>query len=262
MSTQEKLHETDVTAHGAFARGPSLEGAALFLDADGTLLDIAATPEAATAPPGLAPILLKTHHALGGALAIVSGRRVEEIDRLFAPERLPASGVHGAQIRNKMNGQVEEDKFRIPLSIADGAAQLAQEFPGVIFEDKHEAVAVHWRMRRPLEAEIYDRLARLLHASGAEELSILRGHCVFEIKRASVNKGVAVRAFMRGAPFAGRRPIFVGDDVTDVDGIHAARALGGHAFSVGRRLPGAVGHFENPAAVRAWLAEFVRSDNP
>ncbi|MFO1117339.1 MAG: trehalose-phosphatase [Beijerinckiaceae bacterium] len=158
-------------------------------------------------------------------------------------------------------GTIVEPAFRIPAHIVEAATALADVFPGVLVEDKGEAIAVHWRLRPALADDIRAALVRLLEKAGASDLALMRGHCVFEIKRADVDKGAAVRAFMREPPFLGRMPVFIGDDVTDVDGMAAAKALGGLAFSVSGALPGADGCFEAPAAVRAWLVDFVRSNN-
>lgn len=259
MSTREKLHEGRDLARTGVTPSLSAARTALFLDADGTLLDIAPSPEAAAAPAGLAETLVRAFDALGGALAIVSGRRIEDLDRIFAPARLPASGVHGAQMRFARDCNISESAFRIPEPIVAAVTNLAQKFPGVVVEDKREAVAIHWRLRPALQDEIRARLTRILDEAQAPGLMLMRGHCVFEIKRAAIDKGEAVRAFMRASPFAGRTPVFVGDDITDVDGMAAAKALGGHAFSVSGALPGVDARFENPSAVRAWLNEFVRS---
>lgn len=191
--------------------------------------------------------------ALGGALAIVSGRRIEDIDRLFAPLRLPASGIHGAQLRRDADGEIRERGGPdIPAEVARSIEAVAARHPGVFVEDKGKALAVHWRAALDRQTALRDELDAAIRA--APNLSILRGHCVFEVKSSSTTKGDAVRTFMQAAPFAGRLPVFIGDDVTDVAGIAAAKALGGRAFSVGQRLEGADGVLASPTEVGAWLA--------
>jgi trehalose 6-phosphate phosphatase len=232
---------------------------ALFADADGTLLDIAMKPDEVYAPEGLVDTLDRAFVALDGALAIVTGRRVEEIDRIFDPTKLPASGVHGAQTRVARDGPiVDRGAPDIPQDLANAIRKVAAQFSGTLVEDKREALAVHWRAAPQVEAALHDQLVKLLQARGLAGLTVLRGHYVFEIKSPATSKGDAVRVFMQRPPFAERRPVFIGDDVTDVAGMAAAKALGGLAFSVGAPLPGADGMFASPADVRAWLHELVR----
>ncbi len=201
-------------------------------------------------------ILDRLYFALGGALAIVSGRRIEDIDRLFAPLRLPASGIHGAQWRGQADGAIaDRGGPDIPAAARRAIHAVAARHPGVFVEDKGKALAVHWRAAQERAAALWDELDAAIGTT--PQLAIMRGHCVFEIKSPSTSKGDAVRAFMQIAPFAGRRPVFIGDDVTDIAGIAAAKALGGRAFSVGRRLDGADGVFAAPAEVRAWLADLA-----
>ncbi|MFT4097332.1 MAG: trehalose-phosphatase [Rhodoblastus sp.] len=225
----------------------------LFADADGTLLNIAERPESARATSDILNILDRLYFALGGALAIVSGRRIEDIDRLFAPLRLPASGIHGAQLRARADGEIcDTGGPDIPADVARSIEAVARRHPGVFVEDKGKALAVHWRAAQERAKALSDELAATILPTPG--LSILRGHCVFEVKSSSTTKGDAVRAFMQAAPFAGRIPVFIGDDVTDVAGMAAAKALGGRAFSVGQRLEGADGVLASPAEVGAWLA--------
>jgi trehalose 6-phosphate phosphatase len=261
MSTRDLLLRPlggDLRAAALRTSASLLADAALFVDADGTLLDIAPSPDQATAPPGLADTLAAISAALDGALAIVSGRRIVDLDRIFAPVRFAASGVHGAEIRNTPDAAVTvRHTSGISSELARDVRRLGVRFPKTIVEDKGEAIAVHWRACPLVEADVYDAIARLLHVHDARHLVVMRGHFVFEIKSSGTTKGEAVRAFMLTAPFAGRRPIFIGDDVTDVAGLHAAKALGGSAFSVSAPLPGADAFFDSPAEVRAWLESLV-----
>lgn len=232
----------------------SLDEFCLFIDADGTLLDIAARPEHARASRFLLTVLDELYFALQGALAVVSGRRIEDIDRLFAPLRLPASGIHGAQLRRSPHAPIlEGDAPDIPAPIVRAIAAVARRHPGVFLENKGKALAVHWRAAQEREAALWTELSDALRDAAAPALAILRGHCVFEIKSPSTTKGDAVSAFMQTVPFAGRAPVFIGDDVTDIAGMAAAKAFGGHAYSVGQMLEGADGAFASPSDVRAWL---------
>lgn len=234
-----------------------LDEISLFVDADGTLLDISLRPEYAQASRALLTVLHDLYYALGGALAIVSGRRIEDIDRLFAPLRLPASGIHGAQMRIAADGDIIDGGAPdISAHFASLVTAVAARHPGAFVEDKGKALAVHWRAAPRAEQPLRTELAEIVE-SFAPQLAILSGHCVYEIKSAGATKGDAVRAFMALPPFAGRSPIFVGDDITDIAGIAAAKALGGRAFSVGQTLEGADAVFASPQDVRAWLGRLV-----
>ena len=261
MSTQQLMKPTagpDGLADTLERLASECQRIALFADADGTLLDIAMKPDEVLAPEGLVETLDRAYVALDGALAIVTGRRVEDIDRIFDPTKLPASGVHGAQTRVARDGPiVDRGAPDIPQDLANAIRKMAAQFAGTLVEDKREALAVHWRAVPQVESALHDQLVRLLQSRGLAGLTVLRGHSVFEIKSSATSKGDAVRDFMSRLPFMERRPIFIGDDVTDVAGMAAAKALGGLAFSVGAPLPGADGTFESPGDVRAWLRALV-----
>lgn len=231
----------------------------LFIDADGTLLDIAPRPEDVRASRDLLSTLRHLYSTLDGALAVVSGRRIEDLDRIFAPLRLPASGIHGAQLRPTPDSPIiEAGAPRLPAPVVSAASKAAERHAGVFLEDKGRALAVHWRAAPEAEAPLRAELDRIV-AAQENDVTLMQGHCVFEIKSSATSKGEAVRAFMARPPFAGRQPVFIGDDVTDIAGIAATKALGGQAFSVGQKLDGADGVFESPAQVRAWLAELAAS---
>ena len=237
----------------------SLDKICLFVDADGTLLDIASRPESAKATSDTLEILGALYLALGGALAIVSGRRIEDIDTLFAPLRLPASGIHGAQLRRAPEHPISDAGIPdIPPSVQKIVEGVAARHAGVFVEHKQKALAVHWRAAQERETALLDELGAAVDRM-EPELVILRGHCVFEVKSPSSTKGEAVRDFMETEPFAGRTPIFIGDDVTDIAGFAAVKALGGHAFSVGRKLEGADAVFASPTEVRAWLGRLIET---
>jgi trehalose 6-phosphate phosphatase len=210
---------------------------ALFLDFDGTLVDIAPTPDAVRAPRELIDALLCARETTGGALAIISGRPLSEIDKLLDPLRLPAAGVHGAE-----PAPVEPLPIEWVREIADAASRC----PGVIVENKIFTVAVHFRLA-PGHAETMRTVLAAIVARGSDDYEIMDAHCAYELRPRSVNKAHALRRFMKRAPFAGRTPVMVGDDVTDLDGIRAARALGGEGWRVPDSFPA------GPADVRRWL---------
>ncbi|GIX22070.1 MAG: trehalose 6-phosphate phosphatase [Gammaproteobacteria bacterium] len=239
---------------------PFWADAALFLDVDGTLLEFAPRPEAVVVPPGLRRLLLDLAAALDGALALVSGRSLDSIDALFDLPQLAAAGLHGLQRR--LPGRAVEVAVEPTVSSAlerlrAALRTLTDAHPGVRIEDKHHALAVHYRAAPTAGAAVEARLREWLAAlDRSGELGLLHGNHVVEIKPAAVNKGTAVEHFMRAPPFAGRRPVFVGDDVTDEDGIRAAQALGGVGVKVGDAPSAARCRLPDPAAVRAWLGAY------
>ncbi|MGE0717947.1 MAG: trehalose-phosphatase [Alphaproteobacteria bacterium] len=230
-------------------------GWALFLDVDGTLLDIALRPDEVTVPPGLTIGLAKLAERLGGALALVSGRTIDNLDRLFAPLVLPAAGVHGAELRLAPGLPVAAAPAEPALTDAlPVLRRLADAWPGVVVEDKGRAVAVHFRLAPAAEPAIVTTMTAIAAKGGG--LEVLPGHMVRELRDGRHTKGTAVRTFMATSPFMGRRPLFLGDDVTDEDGFRAAEAAGGVALAVGHHPGlGRPAVFGRPADVRAWLAQ-------
>lgn len=224
---------------------------ALFLDVDGTLLDIAPTPDSVVVPPDLVAALTRLYHHLGGALALVSGRPIAQLDELFAPLRLPAAGEHGAEWRPDADADTsEEAPLAAPLLAAIEA--LANDFPRARIEPKRAAIALHYRAAPELGPAVETRLRALL--MDHPQVELLGGRMVWEVRPRGVDKGVAVHRFM-ATRFAGRVPVFVGDDRTDADGFAAAVALGGLALPVGDLHRARWGSaFAAPEYVRAWLS--------
>jgi trehalose 6-phosphate phosphatase len=225
----------------------------LFLDVDGTLLDLAPRPEEVLVSPGLLADLTTAEHALDGALALVSGRPIAVLDSLFAPLQLRAAGVHGAEIRHCPGAAAEILAPRtLPSEAWYRLMDLLGDFPGTYAENKGFSFAVHYP--KDVDAKTFaaalSSLMALDPVSGQEMLS---GRNVFEIKPRGFDKGTAIERFMAKPPFSGRKPIFIGDDEIDRAGFAVALALGGFAFSVGTELPGLSGAFATPDAVRAWL---------
>ncbi|MBV9551236.1 MAG: trehalose-phosphatase [Alphaproteobacteria bacterium] len=240
---------------------PDPADVALFLDVDGTLLDIAPRPDAVEVPPSLLRDLAAAAEAADGAVALVSGRPVAELDRLFAPLRLAASGVHGAELRLRPNDDVAAlAEGRLGDEAWDALTRLLAGFPGSYAENKEVSFAVHYDDRGTDVAALKAALSRLMErmAAAGTATHLIAGHAVFELQLRGFDKGRAIRRFLDHPPFRGRRPVFIGDDEIDRAGFDTALALDGIAYSVGRRMPGLNGGFSSPAAVRAWLHEFGR----
>jgi trehalose 6-phosphate phosphatase len=234
---------------------------ALFLDIDGTLLDIAETPDAVVVPASLLDHLQAAQRRLNGALALVSGRSIAVIDKLFAPLQLAASGQHGSEWR-PVPGAATQPVSELPLPphLHEAAARIGQLHSGIVVERKSHALAVHYRHAPDFGAEIGGRLAEAM--AGYDGLMLIHGKSVWEIKDSTQSKGTAVDLFMRQPAFADRVAVFIGDDRTDEDGFHAVEGLGGLAVPVGplalKRPRGPA--FATPAQVRAWLAAFATGD--
>lgn len=226
---------------------------ALFLDVDGTLLPLAETPDAVVVSARLRPILRRLVVAFDGAVALISGRSVAGLDRLFDPLRLPAAGLHGlerrdaAGVMHKLVGDTGLDEVREPLRA------FAAAHPGVLLEDKGSALALHYR-RAPAAETAARHLATDLAKAASNRLRVLDGKMMIEITSPLADKGMAITAFMSEAPFAGRRPVFVGDDVTDEDGFDAVNKLGGYAIRVGAAGTSVAAYqFADVASVVDWL---------
>jgi trehalose 6-phosphate phosphatase len=232
---------------------------ALFLDVDGTLLDFAERPDEVTVPSGLVADVAAAQAKTDGALALVSGRAIEDLDRLFAPLRLPAAGVHGAELRFAPEDPpfAAPDTEPLPPELWAALAELLRDFPGTFVENKRYSYAVHYRQAPGAEVALRARLASLLEAPPRPDIMMLEAHCAFELKARQFDKGRAVAAFLSRPPFQGRTPIFIGDDYTDEAGFAAVSESGGRAYSVGRRFPGVAGSFASPSDVRGWLAAFA-----
>ncbi|MEJ8572933.1 trehalose-phosphatase [Microbaculum marinum] len=205
---------------------------ALFLDFDGTLVEIAASPDAVRAEQHLVGTLRAISDRLGGALAIVSGRPISEIDAHLDHAGLAAAGLHGLEVRRRpWTAVTRVEGARPERDVGNALRELAAANPGLLFEDKGPAVALHYRNRPELEATCREAVRAAV--GRREHLHILEGKMVFEVKSAASDKGRAVQLFMSDAPFRGRTPVFAGDDVTDEDGFAAARALGGFGIKIG-----------------------------
>ena len=246
-------------------RGPFLpeHNLALFLDIDGTLLEIAPTPDAVVVPAALRNTLQLASAREQGALALVSGRSLAAIDRLFFPLVLPAAGLHGAERRGADGVVTRPSVDRHMLEKARAAlADLASRHTGVLLEDKGPCLALHYRAAPRFEAELHAQMTGIAGRLG-DAFELRKGKCVLELAPLGASKRTAVEAFMREEPFAGRVPVFIGDDITDEDGFAAVNAMGGHSVRVGSPAATRARHsFATPSAVVAWLRERNVSRQP
>lgn len=241
----------EANAAAQLAIDPS--SSALFVDIDGTLLDIAPTPAAVAVPSPLIETLRKAQAAFGGALAVITGRRIADADRLLHPLKLAAAGVHGGEIRRSPNDPILTTCASIDGAVLKRLNNISRLVPGVIVEEKGLGAAVHYRLAPDNEDEIR---AMVLDAigGGALNLALTNGRKVFEILPAGLSKGVALEALLAHPPFKGKRPIMVGDDAGDVPAFDFARRQGGLALRVaGEHFSQHVAEFGGPASVRAWL---------
>jgi trehalose 6-phosphate phosphatase len=231
---------------------------ALFLDVDGTLLEIEREPGAVHVPERLCRILERLQSATGGALGLVSGRLLDQLDQLFAPLRLSAAGVHGLERRNL--GVKIERAAPDPAAVERARRHLrafADAHEGVLLEDKGLTLALHYR-KAPGLADAAVTAAETAVAESEGALVLLRGKMVCELKPPGVDKGRAIAAFLDEPPFAGRRPVFAGDDVTDEAGFVTINQRGGVSIRIGDGGPTAAAFgLPNVTAMHTWLLELL-----
>jgi len=231
---------------------------AVLLDIDGTLLDLAPTPREVWVPPGLAKTLNRLLEKTSGALALVSGRSLNDIDLIFAPDQFPAVGGHGAEMRLSTDAEaVATQAPPMDKELKRRLAAIAKLSPGILLEDKGYSLALHYRLAPHAEKAIYEAVSLIRADLPNAPIEVMPGKCVCEIKPSGFNKASGVIELMAHDPFKGRRPIFIGDDVTDESVFAIMPDFGGLAFSVGRRAKGVASHFDEPRDVREWLAHLV-----
>src|SRR6187551_1649405 len=237
---------------------PHLSQTAILLDIDGTLLDLAPTPREVWVPPGLAKTLHRLHERTDGALALVSGRSLNDIDLIFAPDQFPGVGGHGAEMRVSIESEAvathappmdKELKLRL--------AAIARLSPGILLEDKGYSLALHYRLAPHAEKAIYEAVSLIRADLPDAPIEVLPGKSVCEIKHSGFTKASGVLELMTHEPFRGRRPLFIGDDVTDESVFAILPDFDGVGFSVGRRAKGVAGHFDAPSDVREFLAHLL-----
>ena len=234
-----------------------LRQCALLLDIDGTILDLAPAPQEVWVPAELRNTLSRLEDLTGGALALVSGRSLHDIDLIFSPLQLAAVGGHGAELRVTPGGEAVMRARELNPVLKRKLSTLTELGPGILVEDKGYSLALHYRLAPEqgdaLRAAIQDICATVPRGS----VEILPGKLVFEIKTAGINKAGAVRELMKYPPFKGRKPIFIGDDTTDEPVFPILSQFGSLGFSVGRVVADVNGHFEKPESVRAWLSRIA-----
>lgn len=237
---------------------------ALFLDFDGTLVEIAEHPDAVRVPDHLPGLLQRLVQRLNGAVAIVSGRDLAGLDRLLNGALPAMAGVHGLERRD------DQGRIYRPVDCTAGFAdaraalqRFVDTHPGTLLEDKGNALTLHFRGAPGLAAEAESLLQTQCQALG-EDFHLQRGKQVLELKPAAHHKGTVVETFMTEPPFAGRRPVFLGDDVTDEDAFSAVNRLGGHSIRVGHGDHSTVAHHQVDSVEAAldWLGRIARALEP
>jgi trehalose 6-phosphate phosphatase len=224
--------------------------AALLLDLDGTLLDLAPTPDDVVVPPSLPPALRRLRARLDDALAIVTGRPVDQIEALLGDAPYAIAGEHGGVLRPAPGAPLlRADLPELPQFWLEQAAAAVAPHAGALVERKPRGFVLHYRLA-PDAGPALEAAAHAIVAARAAAYAVLPAHMAWEIRPRGADKGTAVALLMSRPPFAGRLPVYVGDDVTDEDAMHVARAAGG----LGLRVQEAFG---TPEAVRAWIAEFA-----
>jgi len=265
-SADRPLQDGDVTneetgaAPMAHPLLPPFDDLAFLLDIDGTLLDMAPTPREVWVPPGLADTLSRLTAHSSGALALVSGRSLNDIDLIFAPAVFPAVGGHGAEMRLTPDSEaVATHAPPMDKDLKRRLAAIAKLAPGILVEDKGYSLALHYRLAPQAEQAIYQEVARLRADLPNAPIEVLPGKRVCEIKHSGFTKATGVHELMLHEPFKGRRPLFIGDDVTDETVFAIMPGYNGLSYSVGRRARAVNGHFDTPADVREFLARLARS---
>src|SRR5438105_8056437 len=237
---------------------PHLAETAILLDIDGTLLELMPTPREVWVPPGLADTLNGLHRRTNGAMALVSGRSLNDIDLIFAPDQYPAVGGHGAEMRIDPDSEsVASHAPPMDKELKRRLAAIAKLSPGILLEDKGYSLALHYRLAPHAEKAIYAAVSLIRADLPNAPIEVQPGKCVCEIKHSGFTKATGVRELMTHEPFKGRRPLFIGDDVTDESVFGIMPDFDGLAFSVGRRARGVAGHFDAPSDVREFLAHLL-----
>ena len=233
-----------------------LAGHALYLDIDGTILDLAPSPEAVEVPVWMVPLLQQLSGKLDGAVAFVSGRTIAAIDHLFRPLTFPAVGVHGGEVRTADGEIVIDRQLSDQLQAAEPLLQQAiARIRGVQLENKRSVIALHYRSVPERGREVL-KIAELVASGLGSEFGVLMGKCVVEIRPRHLTKGSAIRRLMERAPFRDRIPIFAGDDTTDEDAFEVVNGLGGISLRIGDEIPTAAKfRLATPDQLRGWLLD-------
>ena len=236
---------------------PLGEQHAVFLDIDGTLLELAPAPDAVQVDPELATLLPQLRKSLGGALALITGRAISDVDRLFPGLRMPVAGQHGCERRDAL-GTLHLHAARTATLERLRAlfTEFARSHEGLLLEDKGATLALHYRKAPQLAAKVHKTMHEQVAAIGVKSYRLQPGKQLLELRPDNRDKGTAIRDFMTERPFKGRCPVFIGDDRTDEHGFAVIDAMGGWSVKVGRGPSRARYRLPDVAAVRAWLAAF------
>jgi trehalose 6-phosphate phosphatase len=237
---------------------PPLSEMAILLDIDGTLLELKPTPREVFVPEGLTATLHGLMEKTSGAMALVSGRSLNDIDLIFAPDQFPAVGGHGAEMRlGSSDEAVAVHAPPLDKELKRRLATIAKLSPGILLEDKGYSLALHYRLAPHAEQAIYEAVSLIRADLPNAPIEVLPGKCVCEVKHSGFTKASGVRELMMHEPFKGRRPLFIGDDITDETVFAIMPDFNGLAFSVGRPAQGVAGQFDSPNDVRNFLAQLL-----
>lgn len=230
---------------------------ALFLDVDGTLLDIRDNPAEVVADSALTELLGACSAKLDGALSLVSGRSIEEVDRIFAPADFPVAGAHGAELRFDGSHTLTLESHPMPAAAVRTLQEFATRNEGLLLERKRGGVSLHYRRAPELEKECEQLIAELMNDLGTD-FRLIAGKMVFEIAPRAHDKGAAIRSFLERPPFLGRVPVYLGDDVTDEDAFREVNRMNGMSIRVGGSSHSEA-RYELPdvASVRPWLSAAI-----
>ena len=239
---------------------PDLRKCAILLDIDGTILDLAPSPQQVWVPPGLRRTLARLDDLTGGAMALVSGRSLADIDLIFSPLQLAAIGGHGAELRVAADAEPLLRAGPLSAALKRKLASVTEIGPGILAENKGYSLAIHYRLAPDKEDEVRAAVEAICAGASPGTVEILPGKLVVEIKPAGINKADAVCELMSFSPFADRNPIFIGDDTTDEAAFAVLPEFDGVPISVGRSVPGVANRFNTPNDVRHWLERIANGD--
>jgi trehalose 6-phosphate phosphatase len=235
----------------------------MFLDVDGTLLELAPAPDRVVVAATLPPLLQRLRRRLGGAVALITGRAISDVDRLFTGMRLPIAGQHGSERRDAQGTlHLHAPETETLARLRRLFTEFAGRHEGLLLEDKGATLALHYRQAPQLAATVHRAVRDGVEATGTRAWRLQPGKCLLEVRQEGRDKGTAIADFMAEQPFRGRRPVFIGDDRGDEHGFAVVERMGGWTVKVGRGASRAQYRLSDVAAVIAWLADFVPPATP